>query len=89
MIDSEFKIYLIEANTNPCLESSSPFLGRLISEMIDNSFKYLLQNDRIAIDPLFPPPETYSTGLKCAIQSEVVHENRYHLVFNESNMSKY
>lgn len=46
MIDSDFKVYLIEANTNPCLEVSCPLLARIIPEMLDNSFK-------IALDPLF------------------------------------
>lgn len=40
MIDSEFRVYLIEANTNPCLEASSPLLGRLIPAMVDNALKY-------------------------------------------------
>ena len=46
MIDENFKIYLIEVNTNPCLETSCPLLARIISEMLDNSFK-------LTIDPLF------------------------------------
>ncbi len=40
MIDSSFKVYLIEVNTNPCLEASSPLLGRIIPSMVDNAFKY-------------------------------------------------
>jgi len=46
MIDEDFKVYLIEVNTNPCLETSCPLLARIIQEMLDNSFK-------IAFDPLF------------------------------------
>lgn len=30
MIDDDFKVILIEVNTNPCLELSSPLLARLI-----------------------------------------------------------
>lgn len=30
MIDRDFKVWLIEINTNPCLETSSPILSRLI-----------------------------------------------------------
>ena len=36
MIDEDFKIYLIEVNTNPCLETSSSLLARLIPNMIEN-----------------------------------------------------
>lgn len=54
MIDEEFKIYLIEVNTNPCLETSCPLLARIISEMIDNTL-------RLTIDPLFQPASTGPT----------------------------
>jgi tubulin--tyrosine ligase len=49
MLDDEFKVYLIEVNTNPCLETTCPLLQRLIPDMIDSGFK-------IALDPLYPPP---------------------------------
>jgi hypothetical protein len=50
MIDEHFKVYLIEANTNPSLEICSPLLARIIPELLDNSF-------RLAVDPLFQPPQ--------------------------------
>lgn len=46
MIDDSFKVYLIECNTNPCLELPCPLLSWVISELLDNSFW-------IAIDPLY------------------------------------
>ena len=49
MIDNNFKVWLIEVNTNPCLELPSSLLARIIPNMIENAF-------RIAIDPLYPPP---------------------------------
>jgi tubulin--tyrosine ligase len=49
MIDHEFKVYLIEVNTNPCIETTCPILQKVITDMLDSGF-------RIAIDPLFPPP---------------------------------
>ena len=42
MIDEDFKVYLIEINTNPCLEISSTILARIIPNMIDNVLKYYL-----------------------------------------------
>ena len=39
MIDQNGKVYLIEANTNPCLEMNSPLLARLIPMVLDNAFK--------------------------------------------------
>lgn len=53
MFDDEFKPYLIEVNTNPCLELSSPLLSKLIPHMLENAF-------RIVGDPLFPPPEGWT-----------------------------
>lgn len=41
MIDADFRVYLIEVNTNPCLEASSLLLGRLIPTMVDSALKYI------------------------------------------------
>ena len=38
MIDINFKVWLIEINTNPCLETSSPLLVRLIPSMLEHAF---------------------------------------------------
>jgi tubulin monoglycylase TTLL3/8 len=36
MIDEDLKLYLIEVNTNPCLETAScPLLSRIIPSVID------------------------------------------------------
>jgi hypothetical protein len=55
MIDENFKVFLIECNTNPCLEICSPLLARIIPELLDNSL-------RIAVDPLFQPPALLNDG---------------------------
>jgi len=73
MIDDEFKTYLIEVNTNPCLELSSPLLARLIPNMLENSLK-------IALDPIFLPPEAFST--KKAFIGDAAPENRFELAFD-------
>jgi hypothetical protein len=39
IIDSEFNTWLIEANTNPCLEESSNLLKMLIPRMLNDAFK--------------------------------------------------
>ena len=49
MIDENFKVYLIECNTNPSLEICCPLLSRIIPELLDNSF-------RLVLDPMFQAP---------------------------------
>jgi len=46
MIDEEFRVYMIEVNTNPSLEICSPLLSRIIPELLDNSF-------RLTLDPIY------------------------------------
>jgi hypothetical protein len=74
MIDHEFNMYLIEANTNPCLEVSCPLLARIIPAMLDNAF-------RLAVDPLFPPPD-FNMAKKNMLH-EIMPINKFELVFDE------
>jgi hypothetical protein len=87
MIDEDFKVYLIEVNTNPCLEISSTLLARLIPNMIDNVLRYSLYvtNDRIAIDPIFPPPEVshWSHNRKESLPENMFESNKFELIFDE------
>lgn len=39
MLDADFNSWLIEVNTNPCLEESSKLLEQLIPRMLDDLFK--------------------------------------------------
>ena len=57
MIDEEFKPWLIEVNTNPCLELCCSHLKRIVPSMLENVF-------RLCLDPLFPPPEGWPTNRK-------------------------
>ena len=56
MVDSKCKPWLIEVNTNPCLEESSLLLEELLPRMLDDAFA-------LTIDRMFPPvknPYLYS-----------------------------
>ena len=48
MIDKDLKPWLIEVNTNPCLEESSALLKQLVPRMLDDAFK-------LTLDVIFPP----------------------------------
>ena len=75
MIDEEFNTWLIEVNTNPCLELGSPLLARIVPQLIENVLK-------IAIDPLFPPPKEYPKTK--TVPSEIFETNKFTLIFNSS-----
>jgi tubulin polyglutamylase TTLL1/tubulin monoglycylase TTLL3/8 len=49
MIDDNFKVWLIETNINPDLDTSSPTLAKIIPQLIENVLK-------LTVDPIFPPP---------------------------------
>lgn len=70
MLDHKLKPWIIEVNTNPCLELSSSYLSYLIPAMVENSF-------RIALDCNFPPNYGHRN------QFDPIPENRYELIFHE------
>ena len=47
MIDRSLQPWLIEVNTNPCLEESSGLLKQLVPRMLDDTFK-------LTLDLVFP-----------------------------------
>ncbi|CAI2373825.1 unnamed protein product [Moneuplotes crassus] len=49
IMDSDFNLWLIEVNTNPCLEESSEMLKHYLRRMINDMIK-------LEIDPKFPKP---------------------------------
>ena len=78
MIDGNYKEWLIEINTNPCLELSSALLARLIPNMLENAF-------RIAVDSIFPPPDfsCWNVQKKPFIPEDMMEYNRFELIFDE------
>ena len=74
MVDTNMKVWLIEVNTNPCLELSSPLLARIIPAMLDNAF-------RIAVDPYFPESQKRPY---ISLTGEPLPENRFELVFHSN-----
>lgn len=74
MIDDEFRPFLIEVNTNPCLELSCPLLARLVPQLLENAFK-------IGVDTTFLPPEGFTS--KKGFIGDACPENRFTLVYDE------
>ena len=72
MVDENYKVYLIEVNINPCLGVTSSLSSRFIHTLLENTF-------RIAVDPVFPPPDFFSKRNAY----ENFPEIRYELIFDQ------
>ena len=48
MIDEDFRVWLIEVNSNPYIGTPNDYMKRLVPKMIDEMF-------RITLDPHYPP----------------------------------
>ena len=71
MMDENFKVYIIEINTNPCLSTPCPLLTRIISSVIDQTF-------RITIDPIFEPGENAKKSPDLnKLNWELVYDSNY------------
>ena len=77
MIDSYFQPWLIQINTNPCLETSCPLLNQLIPELLDQTL-------RIGLDTSFPPPDEWPCGRKIWTPDSLLEKNKFELIFDES-----
>ena len=56
MLDEDFNPFLIEVNTNPGLEESSPLIKMLVPRMIDDAI-------RLTVDDIFPPIYSFDNTL--------------------------
>lgn len=65
MLDYLCKPYLIEVNTNPCIEESSPLLTSLLPRMLDDAFC-------LTLDQIF---ETHKTDYNYVVDNELNSEN--------------
>jgi hypothetical protein len=76
MIDEDFKSYLIEINSNPCLEFVCPLLTGIITSLIENVV-------RVALDTQCPPPPKGQRTNHCddIVQQIELEENKFDLIY--------
>jgi len=78
MMDINFNVYLLEINTNPGLEISSPWIKVIIPRMIDDAL-------RLTIDDVFPPRYQFD---KNAIPELSYEEYSNDLIYNKKEEEK-
>jgi hypothetical protein len=77
MIDRSFKPWLIEINTNPCLDCVCPLLDRIIPYMVEQSLK-------LSLDLVYPPPCHYPNTAKHNAPFVDLETFKYELIFDSS-----
>ena len=80
MIDENLTPWLIEVNSNPCLEQPCPLLERLIGEVVESTFQ-------IGVDRFFPPPKVQTKKCGEAVRAieELKKGNKFELVVGEDS----
>ena len=78
MIDENFRVYLIECNTNPSLETPCPLLQRIVPELLDNTF-------RIVLDPFFQSPQLTAEPHSKQVMRKLsfLQHLKYNLIFDD------
>ena len=74
MVDEDFHVWLIEVNTNPCLELSCGYLSRLIPAILDNTFM-------LTIDQIFCPCPESKKFQKWISEARI--NNKFELLYSE------
>ncbi len=64
MIDADYKVWLIEVNTNPCLETTCPVLSKVIPTFIEHAFQYLPNYSELQSTPSFLLPLALSLPIR-------------------------
>lgn len=72
MVDSDCRCWLIEVNTNPCIEVNCAVLAAVIPPMLENTFG-------LALDTNF----LLSQGVPKALPDNYLADNKFQLVFDE------
>ena len=74
LIDEDFRVWLIEVNSNPYIGTPSRHTEKLVPNMIDE----MLQ---ITVDPFYPPNEEY-------VQIYKTNLSKFELIYKEGAVDK-
>ena len=86
MLDSDFNVFLIEINTNPGLEISSPWIQIVVPRMLDDAL-------RLTVDKVFEPLYDFNKNYKgnyTEEQKKLLNDSKINFDFNavDFDMSK-
>ena len=74
MIDQDFHPWLIQCNSNPCLEISCPLLSTIVPAMIENIL-------RISVDSLVGPPADFNEK-RPRFTDNALSSNQFQMVYD-------
>jgi len=83
MLDSDFNVFLIEINTNPGLEISSPWIQIVVPRMLDDAL-------RLTVDKVFDPVYDFEKSYKGNIteeQKKLLFDSQIKVDFNAVNQN--
>lgn len=69
MIDEDFRVWLIEVNTNPYLGKPNKWTQTFVPNMVDEMFQ-------IVLDPIYPPKDEY-------YRTHRVTQRKFELIYAE------
>jgi hypothetical protein len=75
MIDEDFRVWLIEVNTNPYLGQPNKWAKQIIPEMIDEMLT-------IVLDPMYPPHDSYYEK-----KQKDKKKKNFELIYSEGHIS--
>ncbi len=78
MIDCDFNVFLIEINTNPGLEESSPWIKVIVPRMLDDAL-------RLTLDQLFETKYDFGVIKKNRAKEEIINYNNILNIYNKIN----
>ncbi|CAM9524752.1 unnamed protein product [Scytosiphon promiscuus] len=74
MVDDDLQVWLIEVNSNPCLEFVCPLLQGMIVRVIEDTLS-------IALDSVFRPPEKHRTAAIAGLGGTLESRNGFSKVY--------
>lgn len=78
MIDEDFRLWVIEVNTNPYFGVPNVFISDLLPKMMDD----LLE---LVVDPTYPPLNKPQRNLKTTLNHVIgTRPNDFELIYNDS-----